>query len=85
MVASINDERSYQGVNTLLHYDVEGMYNKYKMEFKPVSVIEKQPNTLTSDEATKTQLANPPDTGSTPEPRKDYLNEYGEISEDVTG
>ncbi len=85
MVASINDERSYQGINTLLHYDVENMYNKYKMEFKPINVVEKEPNTLTGDQATKTQLANPPDTGSIPEPRKDYLNEYGEISQDITG
>jgi hypothetical protein len=85
MVASINDERSYQGINTLLHYDVEGQYNKYKMEFKPVNIVQKDPTTLNSNEATENQLANTPNTGSIPEPQKDYLNEYGEIREDITG
>ena len=53
MVASINDERSYQGINTLLHYDVEGQYNKSKMEFKQVNIVQKDPTTLNSNDATE--------------------------------
>jgi hypothetical protein len=37
-VASINDNRSYHGINSLLVYDENAQYEKYHMEFKPVEV-----------------------------------------------
>jgi len=40
-VASINDNRSYHGINNLLVYDPEADYQKYHMEFKPIEVVKK--------------------------------------------
>lgn len=37
-VASINDNRSYHGINNLLVYDENAQYEKYHMEFKPAEV-----------------------------------------------
>ena len=37
-VASINDNRSYHGINNLLIYDENAQYEKYHMEFKPAEI-----------------------------------------------
>jgi hypothetical protein len=37
-VASINDNRSYHGINNLLVYDENAQYEKYHMEFKPAEI-----------------------------------------------
>lgn len=37
-VASINDNRSYHGINNLLVYDPEADYQKYHLEFKPAEI-----------------------------------------------
>jgi hypothetical protein len=38
-VASINDQRSYHGINNLLIYDENTAYQKQHLEFKPVEIL----------------------------------------------
>ncbi len=41
IVASINNERLYQGRSDLLFYDVGSIYNQNRLEFNPINVSEK--------------------------------------------
>lgn len=43
-VASINDNRSYHGINNLLVYDENAAYEKYHMEFTKAQAIANAPN-----------------------------------------
>ena len=41
-VASINDNRSYHGINNLLVFDEEAQYNLHHLEFKPATIVKEQ-------------------------------------------
>jgi len=55
-VASINDNRSYHGINNLLVFDENLAYEKQHLEFKPATIVNNVP-VHSGDEATKRQLA----------------------------
>ena len=55
-VASINDNRSYHGINNLLVFDEDTAYAKQHLEFKPATIVNNVP-VHSGDEATKRQLA----------------------------
>ena len=81
MAARINEERNYQGINHLLnHYDVEGEYNKLRMEFKPVKVIPSAGRVLNADEATQKQMNVSSDTGTIPFNPRDPENVGGDYT-----
>ena len=54
-VASINDNRSYNGINNLLVFDENTAYAKQHMEFQPATIVNNVP-VHTGDEATQRQL-----------------------------
>jgi hypothetical protein len=64
-VASINDNRSYHGINNLLVFDEDTAYEKQHLEFKPTTIVNNVP-VHTGDEATQRQLADQPETGTIP-------------------
>ena len=79
MVANINDNRSYHGINNLLVYNEDTDYQKYHMEFKPVKVVKTNQRILNEDQATQNQVAERPETGSIPVVKEnnevpDYMN-----------
>ena len=55
-VASINDYRSYHGINNLLVFDENTAYEKQHLEFQPATIVNNVP-VHSGDEATKRQLA----------------------------
>jgi hypothetical protein len=58
IVASINNERLYEGRRDLLFYDIGKMYNENKIEFSPLStkLSEAPPNVLSKDTTTSKQF-----------------------------
>ena len=79
MVASVNDNRSYHGINNLLVYNEDTDYQKYHMEFKPVKVVKTNQRILNEDQATQNQVAERPETGNIPVVKEnnevpDYMN-----------
>ncbi len=56
-VASINDNRSYHGINNLLVFDENTAYEKQHLEFQPVKVVKNNGRILNEDQATQRQLA----------------------------
>ena len=69
-VASINDNRSYNGINNLLVFDENLAYEKYHLEFKPATISNIVP-VHSGDKATQRQLADQPETGTIPSVIKD--------------
>ncbi len=57
-VASINDNRSYHGINNLLVYDENAQYEKYHMEFKPTEI-----KTIINNQAGKVNIQDPENVG----------------------
>lgn len=52
-VASINDNRSYHGINNLLVFDENTAYEKQHLEFQPATIVKNVP-VHSGDEATRT-------------------------------
>ena len=69
-VASINDNRSYNGINNLLVFDENTAYAKQHLEFQPATIVNNVP-VHSGDEATQRQLADQPETGTIPSVIKD--------------
>jgi len=69
-VASINDNRSYHGINNLLVFDENLAYEKQHLEFKPATISSNVP-VHSGDKATQRQLADQPETGTIPSIIKD--------------
>ena len=63
-VASINDNRSYNGINNLLVFDENTAYEKQHLEFQPATIVSNQVHT--GDKAIQRQLADQPETGTIP-------------------
>jgi hypothetical protein len=69
-VASINDNRSYNGINNLLVFDENLAYEKQHLEFQPATISSNVP-VHSGDKATQRQLADQPETGTIPSVIKD--------------
>lgn len=82
-VASINDNRSYHGINNLLVFDENLAYEKHHLEFQPATISSDVP-VHTGDEATQRQLAEQPETGTIPNVR-DTQNEVPNRIKDPEG
>ena len=63
-VASINDNRSYNGINNLLVFDENTAYEKQHLEFQPATIVSNPVHS--GDKATQRQLADQPETGTIP-------------------
>ena len=64
-VASINDNRSYNGINNLLVFDENTAYEKQHLEFQPATIVNNVP-VHSGDKAIQRQLADQPETGTIP-------------------
>ena len=82
-VASINDNRSYNGINNLLVFDENLAYEKQHLEFKPVTISSNVP-VHSGDKAIQRQLADQPETGTIPNIR-DTQNEVPNRIKDPEG
>ena len=69
-VASINDNRSYNGINNLLVFDENLAYEKQHLEFKPATIVNNVP-VHSGDKTIQRQLADQPETGTIPSVIKD--------------
>ena len=63
-VASINDNRSYNGINNLLIFDENTAYEKQHLEFQPATIVSNPVHS--GDKAIQRQLADQPETGTIP-------------------
>ena len=69
-VASINDNRSYNGINNLLVFDENTAYENQHLEFQPATVVNNVP-VHSGDKTIQRQLADQPETGTIPSVIKD--------------
>ena len=69
-VASINDNRSYNGINNLLVFDENTAYETQHLEFQPATIVNNVP-VHSGDKTIQRQLADQPETGTIPSVIKD--------------